>query len=76
MLRDSLGSLNWLRMIPGLVETFTRPPVGIPYFTGSEDSDLLVTVAIFFVLLLIGAGLQVCRLRTELGASKRLPEDQ
>ena len=44
-------------------ETFTRLPVGAPLFTGPDDPALRPVVGTLFLLFLIGAGLQVWRLR-------------
>lgn len=48
--------------IPGATETFTRLPAGAPLFSGPEDPALQQLVGVFFVLFLIGAGLQARRL--------------
>jgi uncharacterized membrane protein len=49
--------------IPGLTETGTRLPVGHPLFTGPEDPTLRAVVGVFFLVFLIGASLQVLRIR-------------
>lgn len=53
----------FFHMIPGLTETFTRVPTGAPLFSSPEDPALQKVVGGFFVLFLIGATLQVRRLR-------------
>jgi len=53
----------FFHMIPGLTETFTRVPAGAPLFTGPEDPALQKAVGVCFVLFLVGAFLQVRRLR-------------
>ena len=59
----------FFHMIPGVTETFTRLPAGAPLFTGPEDPALQKVIGTLFVLFLIGAFLQVRRLR----AIHRLP---
>ena len=49
----------FFHMIPGATETFTRFPLGAPLFTGPDDPKLQNVIAVFFVLVLIGAALQV-----------------
>ncbi|MFZ3121489.1 MAG: hypothetical protein WA159_24590 [Variovorax sp.] len=53
----------FFHMIPGLTETFTRLPSGVPLFSSPEDPALQRTVGVFFVLLVIGCILQVRHLR-------------
>ena len=57
----------FFHMIPGLTETFTRVPVGAPWFTGPEDPSLQKAVGVLFVVLVIGCVLQVR------GLAKRSP---
>jgi hypothetical protein len=49
--------------IPGTTETFTRFPVGAPLFSSPEDPALEQTVGVMFLLFLIGAAIQVRRIR-------------
>ena len=49
--------------IPGLTETFTRVPTGAPLFSSPEDPNLQTVVGVLFVIFLVGATLQVLRLR-------------
>jgi uncharacterized membrane protein len=49
--------------IPGFTETGTRVPVGNPLFTGPEDPTLRAVVGVCFLAFLIGAWLQVSRIR-------------
>jgi hypothetical protein len=57
-------SLTFLfHMIPSVTETFTRIPVGAPLFTGPDDPTLQSVFAIFFMLFVVGATLQLVRLR-------------
>lgn len=53
----------FFHFIPGVNETFTRVPVGAPLFSGPDDPALQKVVGVLFVIYLIGAGLQVWRLR-------------
>jgi uncharacterized membrane protein len=56
-------------MIPGATETVTRLPLGAPLVTNPEAPVLQAAAAAFFVAFLIGATLQVQRLRAKLGRS-------
>jgi uncharacterized membrane protein len=53
----------FFHFIPGFTETSTRLPVGAPLTTGPEDPKLQAAIGVVFVLFLIGAALQVRRLR-------------
>lgn len=53
----------FFHLIPGFTETFTRFPSGAPLFSSPEDPALLKVIGVVFVLFLIGAALQVRRLR-------------
>jgi uncharacterized membrane protein len=53
----------FFHMIPGFTETFTRFPSGAPLFSGPEDPALQKVIGLVFLLFLIGAALQVRRLR-------------
>jgi len=53
----------FFHMIPGVTETFTRLPAGAPLFSSPEDPALQKVVGVLFVVFLIGATLQVRRLR-------------
>lgn len=57
----------FFHFIPGLTETFTRLPVGSPLFSSPEDPALQKAVGVLFVLFLVGATLQVRRLRAARG---------
>jgi uncharacterized membrane protein len=50
-------------LIPGVVETTTRLPVGAPLIKDREGPELQAATGILFLLFLIGATLQVLRLR-------------
>jgi uncharacterized membrane protein len=53
----------FFHMIPGVTETFTRLPAGAPVFSSPDDPGLQKVVGTLFVVFLIGAFLQVRRLR-------------
>ena len=53
----------FFHFIPGTVETLTRLPLGAPYLSGAQDAKAQPIVGFFFLLFLIGATLQVLRLR-------------
>lgn len=53
----------FFHFVPGVTETFTRLPVGAPLFTSPEDPALEKVVGAIFLLFLVGAALQVRRLR-------------
>jgi uncharacterized membrane protein len=52
-----------LNFIPGITETFTRLPAGQPLFSSPEDPALQPVIGVVFLLFLVGATLQVLRLR-------------
>jgi uncharacterized membrane protein len=49
--------------IPASTETLTRLPAGSPVLASAEAPELQILAAVFFVLFIIGAVLQVRRLR-------------
>jgi uncharacterized membrane protein len=53
----------FFHFIPGTVETLTRLPAGAPYLASPDDPKAQPIVAVFFFLFLVGATLQVRRLR-------------
>ena len=53
----------FFHLIPGFTETGTRLPAGAPLFANPDDPALQRTIGVVFVLVLIGIGLQVRRLR-------------
>jgi hypothetical protein len=53
----------FFHFIPGTVETLTRLPAGAPYLANPDDSKAQPIVGFFFFLFLVGATLQVRRLR-------------
>ena len=50
-------------LIPAITETSTRLPLGAPLLASAEAPELQVATAVMFVAFLIGATLQVLRLR-------------
>ena len=54
----------FFHFIPGTVETLTRLPAGAPYLANPDDPKAQPIIGAFFLLFLIGATLQVLRLRT------------
>ncbi len=60
--------------IPGTTETFTRFPLGAPLFSSPEDPNLEKTVGVMFLLFIVGAVVQVWRLRAQQrgGAARQL----
>jgi len=50
-------------LIPGITETTTRLPPGAPLVANADAPELQKAAAVLFVLFLIGAALQVRRLR-------------
>jgi len=53
----------FFHMIPGFTETSTRLPVGAPLATGPEDPALQAAIGAAFVVFVIGAAVQLWRLR-------------
>lgn len=53
----------FFHFIPGITETFTRLPARQPVFASPEDPALQPVVGVVFLLFLVGATLQVLRLR-------------
>lgn len=50
-------------MIPAMTETSTRLPLGAPLLANAEAPELKTATAVLFALFLVGAALQVRRLR-------------
>ena len=55
----------FFHMIPGFTETATRVPEGAPLVSGPDAPELRAAVGAAFVVFLIGAALQVRRIRRE-----------
>src|SRR5262245_51534651 len=53
----------FFHFIPGTVETLTRLPAGAPYLANPDDPKAQPIVGFFFLMFLVGATLQVRRLR-------------
>jgi hypothetical protein len=53
----------FLHFVPATVETLTRLPAGAPYLSNPEDPKAQPIIGFFFLVFLIGATLQVLRLR-------------
>ncbi len=58
----------FLHMIPGFTETATRVPEGAPLVAGPDAPELRAAVGAAFVVFLLGAALQVRRIRREKGS--------
>jgi uncharacterized membrane protein len=56
-------------LIPGITETTTRLPLGAPLLPNADALALQAATAVLGVLFLIGAALQVRRLRARLGGA-------
>jgi hypothetical protein len=54
----------FFHVIPGTVETLIRLPAGAPYLANPDDPKAQPIIGAFFLMFLIGATLQVLRLRT------------
>ena len=55
----------FFHLIPGITETSTRLPPGAPLVSSPEAPELQTATGILFLLFLIGATLQVMRLRRQ-----------
>jgi len=53
----------FFHLIPGITETSTRLPLGAPLLSSQEAPELQAATAVLFVGFLIGAALQVRRMR-------------
>ena len=58
----------FFHFIPAITETTTRLPVSSPLASGPDDPHIQMAVGVCFLLFLIGATLQVIRLRTQRAA--------
>jgi hypothetical protein len=66
----------FLHFIPGTVETLVRLPMGAPYLSSPLDPKAQPILGFFFLLFLIGATLQVLRLRSARDAVPLLADEQ
>jgi len=55
----------FFHIVPALTETFTRLPAGAPLFSAPEDPTLQKLQGLCFLIFLVGATLQVRRLRAQ-----------
>jgi uncharacterized membrane protein len=62
----------FFHLVPGFTETGTRLPAGAPLFANPDDPALQRVIGIVFVVVLIGIGLQVRRLRAAAAISPSL----
>lgn len=62
----SYSATFFFHWIPGITETSTRLPLGAPLVANAEAPELQTAAGALFVVFLIGATLQVLRLRTRL----------
>jgi len=53
----------FLHFVPATVETLTRLPAGAPYLSNPDDPKAQPIIGFFFLVFLVGATLQVLRLR-------------
>lgn len=54
----------FLHFIPGTVETLTRLPAGAPYLANADDPKAQPIIGVFFLIFVVGAVLQLRRLRS------------
>ena len=59
----------FFHMIPAFTETATRLPVGAPLASGPDDPGLRSAIGLAFLVFIVGAGLQIRRLRAEARAA-------
>jgi uncharacterized membrane protein len=59
----SYSATFFFHLIPAITETSTRLPVGAPLVTNRDGPELQAAAGVMFVVFLIGAALQVRRLR-------------
>jgi uncharacterized membrane protein len=53
----------FFHLVPGITETATRLPIGSPMASGPDDPHIQMAIGVCFLLFLIGATLQVRKLR-------------
>ena len=66
----------FFHMIPGFTETATRLPVDKPLASGDNDPKLQAAIGACFVIFLIGAFLQVRKLRALSAATTGTPANK
>jgi len=69
----SYSATFFFHMIPTLVETTTRLPVGAPLIKDRDGPELQAATGLLFLLFLIGAGLQIWRLRARSRTQNQSP---
>jgi hypothetical protein len=62
----SYSATFFFHWIPGITETSTRLPLGAPLLANAEAPELKAVIGALFVVFLVGAALQVRRLRARL----------
>ncbi|MDC3962788.1 hypothetical protein [Polyangium jinanense] len=62
----------FFHLVPAFTETLTRLPVGAPVASGPNDPILQGPIGVSFVAFLVGATLQVLRLRAAAAATRRV----
>ena len=60
----------FFHIVPGITETATRLPLDAPLASSPDDPNIQMAVGICFVLLVIGATIQVRKLRAKLTGGK------
>jgi len=68
----SYSATFFFHWIPTVVETTTRLPIGSPLIADRDGPELQAATGVLFLLFLIGASLQVWRIRTH-GQSSSVP---
>src|SRR5262245_44931794 len=63
----------FFHFVPGTVETLTRLPAAAPYLANPDDPKAQPIIGFFFLLFLVGATLQVRRLRAAAPAPATVP---
>src|SRR5258708_11904853 len=59
----SFSMTFFFHLIPGITETTTRLPSGAPLASGPDDPHIQAAIGVCFLLFLVGATLQVLKLR-------------
>ena len=66
----------FLHFIPATIETLTRLPAAAPYLANADDPKAQPIIGFFFTVFLVGAVLQVVRLRRSSAAVTSLAGDR
>lgn len=67
----SYSATFFFHLIPAMTETTTRLPLDAPLLANAEAPELQAATGVLFVLIVIGAALQVRRLGAERGVTAR-----